>query len=117
MSSAIQMVVSVFVPTDCVEQEAEVVFHTSYRTFVSRLLKMKTRRRIFDQRPIQIILSIFRSCQSPQNQSVLDVKTSLESVIITSLDDGRCLVIEAQGLLKPTRSFFDNSSANQKYCF
>src|SRR6266571_2392032 len=111
------MLVSVLVSPDCVEQETEIIFDASEITFVTGLFEVKTRGCVFDQCPVQIFLSIFRGGESPKDEPVLDVKTALKSVILTSLNQRGSLVIKAQRLLQSLCPLFDNAGTNEKHCF
>ena len=97
--SAIKMLVCIVKFPNRKEQVTKIVFNPSEIPRIPRLLEMKTGGRVFHQGSVQIVFTVFRGGQSPENQSVLDVKTPFESMILTSLYQRGGLVIKAQGLL------------------
>ena len=99
MARPIEMSMRVFVTSNREIQIAEIIFHAPLITLVAGLFVVETRRGIFNQRAIQIILAVFRGSQSAQHQPIFKVKRSLEDVIRTAIHQRLSLVIKVERAL------------------
>ncbi len=63
------MFVGFIKPTDGSKQITDVVFNASLEAFVSGFAKVKTRRRVFNEREVYIIGSMFDSTKPIENVS------------------------------------------------
>src|SRR5882724_10705531 len=89
-------------------QIAQVSLDQRKVAMITNLLKVKTRGCVFDQGPVDVRLAVLWRCQPSQKKTVFEVKASLESMILTLLDQGESLVIKIQCHFKSLAIYFDD---------
>src|SRR5258707_5006622 len=77
------------------------------------LLKVKTRRCILYQGPVNAGLACLRQTQACEQSRELIVKRSFDSVIVNAFDQRRGFVISPQGIVIATGCLFQHSLADQ----
>src|SRR5262249_20795114 len=100
--------------TDRKVKVTKVIFDSRQVPFISRLLEMEARCGVLNQRAIKIVLAILRRCQSPEYEPILDMKATLEGMILSLLHQGRSFVVETQSLVKSTCRDLYDSCSNKK---